>query len=46
VIDGAQNEAAASAEQALCVPAGEVHRAENRGAGSTRYIALTAPPPV
>ena len=45
VIDGAQNEATAFAEQALYVPAGEVHMAENRGAGRTRYIAVTAPPP-
>jgi len=45
VIDGAKNEATAFAEQALYVPAGEVHMAENRGAGHTRYIAVTAPPP-
>jgi hypothetical protein len=38
VLDGAQTEAAAFAEQALCVPAGEVHTAENRGASSTRDI--------
>jgi mannose-6-phosphate isomerase-like protein (cupin superfamily) len=45
MIDGAKNEATAFAEQALYVPAGEVHMAENRGAGRTRYIAVTAPPP-
>jgi mannose-6-phosphate isomerase-like protein (cupin superfamily) len=45
VIDGAKKEATAFAEQALYVSAGEVHMAENRGAGRTRYIAVTAPPP-
>jgi mannose-6-phosphate isomerase-like protein (cupin superfamily) len=45
VIDGAQDEATAFAEQALYVPAGEAHMVENRGAGPTRYIAVTAPPP-
>ena len=45
MIDGAKNEATAFAGQALYVTAGEVHMAENRGAGRTRYIAVTAPPP-
>ena len=45
MIDGAKSEATAFAGQALYVPAGEVHMAENRGAGRTRYIAVTAPPP-
>jgi hypothetical protein len=46
VIDGAQNEATALAEQALYVPASEVHMTENRRAGRTGYIALIAPSPV
>ena len=45
MIDGAKNEATASAGQALYVQAGEVHMAENRGAARTLYIAVTAPPP-
>jgi len=45
VVDGARKEATAMAGQALYVPAGEVHMAENRGTVKTRYIAVTAPPP-
>jgi mannose-6-phosphate isomerase-like protein (cupin superfamily) len=45
VIDGEKNEATAFMGEALYVPAAEVHMAENRGAGRTRYIAVTAPPP-
>ena len=45
VMDGAKNEATAFAGQALYIPAGEVHMAENRGGTRTRYIACTAPPP-
>jgi quercetin dioxygenase-like cupin family protein len=44
LIDGAKNELTAVQDQALYVPAGEVHMAENRGAGRTLYIAVTAPP--
>ena len=45
VVDGARREATAMAGEALYVPAGEVHMAENRGTVKTRYIAVTAPPP-
>ncbi len=45
VVDGAKNEATALAGQAVYIPAGEVHMAENRGRTRTRYIACTAPPP-
>ncbi len=44
VVDGAKREVTAFAEQAVYVPAGEIHMAENRGAIATRYIAVTAPP--
>ena len=45
VIDGAKNEATAFAGQAVYIPAGELHRSENRGAVPSRYVAVTAPPP-
>ena len=45
VSDGAKREITAFAEQAIYIPAGEVHMAENRGKSATRYIAVTAPPP-
>ena len=44
VVDGEKREATAFQGQALYVPAGELHMAENRGGGRTRYIAVTAPP--
>jgi mannose-6-phosphate isomerase-like protein (cupin superfamily) len=44
VVDGEKREATAFPGQALYVPAGELHMAENRGQGRTRYIAVTAPP--
>lgn len=43
-VDEAKNEATAFKGQALYIPSGEVHMAENRGEGQTRYIAVTAPP--
>ena len=45
VIDGARSEATAFAGQAIYIPAGEMHRSENRGAVPSRYVAVTAPPP-
>jgi mannose-6-phosphate isomerase-like protein (cupin superfamily) len=44
VADTAKNEVTAHKGEALYVPAGEVHMAENRGKVPTRYIAVTAPP--
>lgn len=44
LVDGAGNEVTAVKDQALYVPAGEIHMAENRGKSNTRYIAVTAPP--
>ena len=45
VVDGARNEVTAFAGEAVYIPAGEVHMAENRGKEPNRYIAVTAPPP-
>ena len=45
VIDEAGSGVTAIAGEALYIPAGEVHKAENRGKLETRYIAVTAPPP-
>ena len=43
VVDEEKHEATAYPGEALYVPAGEVHMAENRGKVQTRYIAVTAP---
>ncbi len=43
-IDEDGNEITAYAEEALFIPAAEVHRAVNRGETKTMYIAVTSPP--
>jgi quercetin dioxygenase-like cupin family protein len=44
-IDEANNEITAHQQQALYIPAGEVHMVVNRGEEEAVYIAVTAPPP-
>jgi mannose-6-phosphate isomerase-like protein (cupin superfamily) len=45
-VDEEKNEATVYKGEVMYIPAGEVHMVENRGNVQTRYIAITAPPPV